>query len=249
MKNSTTINNTLKLDSQSIQQVPSISIDYAVFEKSKKVKCIKADFSWNDLGSFDSLYHVLKKDTNQNVCLSSASCINSSKNFLYSTPNSKKLITTIDINDLIIVDTDDALLVAPQQSAQKVKNLVEEIKLTTTLTREHKTVYRPWGYYTVLEDNLGYKIKKIEVKPGKRLSLQKHFHRNEHWIVVSGTATVQIGNEITLVRPNESIYIKMGEKHRLSNEGRIPVILIEAQVGEYTGEDDIIRFDDDYNRG
>ena len=113
----------------------------------------------------------------------------------------------------------------------------------------HLTAHRPWGTYTVLEDTLGYKIKRIEVKPGCRLSLQKHFHRSEHWIVISGTATVTIGDETKLVRPNESTYIKMGEVHRLENEGKIPVVLIEAQVGEYTGEDDIVRIEDDFERG
>nr|MBP7227088.1 phosphomannose isomerase type II C-terminal cupin domain [Aliarcobacter sp.] len=112
----------------------------------------------------------------------------------------------------------------------------------------HLSAHRPWGTYTILEDTPGYKIKRIEVKPGKRLSLQKHFHRNEHWIVVSGTATVTVGNETRYVRPNESTYIKMGELHRLENEGKIPVVLIEAQVGEYTGEDDIVRIDDDFKR-
>jgi mannose-1-phosphate guanylyltransferase len=118
----------------------------------------------------------------------------------------------------------------------------------SALPNIHQTAHRPWGTYTILEDTPGYKIKRIEVKPGKRLSLQKHFHRNEHWIVVSGTATVTVGDETRLVRPNESTYIKMGKSHRLANEGKIPVILIEAQVGEYTGEDDIVRVEDDFKR-
>jgi mannose-1-phosphate guanylyltransferase len=134
-------------------------------------------------------------------------------------------------------------------SSQKVKKVVDKIKeLGNGLHNIHLTAHRPWGTYTVLEDTPGYKIKRIEVKPGKRLSLQKHFHRNEHWIVVSGTATVTVGDETRLVRPNESTYIKMGEIHRLSNEGKIPVVLIEAQVGEYTGEDDIVRVSDDFKR-
>lgn len=248
MEKSLQQNNIIKLDENFMKRVPSISIDYAVFEKSQKVKCIKADFDWNDLGSFDSLYQELEKDENQNVIYSSYTNINSYRNFIYSSSLNKKLIATIDINDLIIVDTGDALLVAPQKSAQKVKKIVEKIQKNTTLTHEHKTIYRPWGSYTILEDDFGYKIKKIEVKPGKRLSLQKHFHRNEHWIVLSGTATVQIGDKTILVRPNESTYIQMGEVHRLSNEGRIPVVMIEAQVGEYTGEDDIVRIDDDFKR-
>lgn len=174
--------------------------------------------------------------------------MNSKGNFIYLSPEQKKMIATIDIEDLIIADTGDALLVAPLKSSQKVKEVVAKVKQTSSLHREHNVVHRPWGVYTVLENSNGYKIKKIIVEPGKRLSLQKHYHRSEHWIVVSGTATVQIGDTISLVRPNESIYIKMGDVHRLSNEGLIPVVIIEAQVGEYTGEDDIVRFDDDYIR-
>ena len=134
------------------------------------------------------------------------------------------------------------------RSSQKVKQVVNEIRKTTQLHNIHLTGHRPWGTYTVLEESVGYKIKRIEVKPGSRLSLQKHFHRNEHWIVLSGTATVTVGDETRLVRPNESTYIKMGEIHRLENQGKIPVVLIEAQVGEYTGEDDIVRICDDFKR-
>lgn len=130
----------------------------------------------------------------------------------------KKKIVTVDVEDLIIVDTGDALLISKKGSSQKVKDAVKIVRQDTELHNIHLTAHRPWGTYTVLEDTPGYKIKRIEVKPGKRLSLQKHFHRNEHWIVVSGTATVTVGNEIKLIRPNESIYIKMGEVHRLENE-------------------------------
>jgi mannose-1-phosphate guanylyltransferase len=163
--------------------------------------------------------------------------------------SNKRLIATIGIDNLMIIDTDDALLITTKGSSQKVKKVVDKLKIINSdLTIVHKMVHRPWGTYTILEDTNGYKIKKIEVKPNKRLSLQKHFHRNEHWIVVSGTATVTVGNEKKLIRPNESTYIKMGEIHRLENEGKIPVILIEAQVGEYTKEDDIVRIDDDFER-
>ena len=148
----------------------------------------------------------------------------------------------------MIVDTGDALLVSKKGSSKKVKQVVAEIKKTTQLHNIHLTGHRPWGTYTILEESNGYKIKHIEVKPGCRLSLQKHYHRNEHWIVLSGTATVTIGEKTFNVNPNESTFIKMGEVHRLSNEGKIPVILLEAQVGEYTGEDDIVRLEDDYKR-
>jgi len=142
-------------------------------------------------------------------------------------------------------------LIAKKGEGQKVREVVEKLqenKEFKHLTEIHTTVYRPWGTYTVLEDTPGYKIKRIVVKPGKRLSLQKHYHRNEHWVVVSGTATVTVGKDNIIVRPNESTYIKMGEVHRLANNGKIPVVLIEAQVGEYTGEDDIVRIEDDFHR-
>jgi mannose-1-phosphate guanylyltransferase len=214
-------------------------------EKSSKVKVVPSDIAWSDVGSFDSLYEELPKDENGNTLNENHVSVNSKNNLIY---GNQRKIATVDIEDCIIVDTGDALLISKKGSSQKVKKVVEEVRKTTELHNIHLTGYRPWGSYTVLEDTAGYKIKRIDVKPGKRLSLQKHFHRNEHWIVVSGTATVTVGEETKLVRPNESIYIKMGEVHRLANEGKIPVVLIEAQVGEYTGEDDIVRIDDDFKR-
>lgn len=211
--------------------IPDNSIDYAVMEKSALVKVVPSRIGWSDVGSFDALAEVFPNDEHNNLVLS------------------YKTVSLIDVEDLIIVDTEDALLISKKGSSQKVKEIVNTHKeLRPELTHTHRTVYRPWGTYTVLEDTTGYKIKRIVVKPGKRLSLQKHFHRNEHWIVVSGTATVTVGNEVKYIRPNESTYIKMGEVHRLANEGKIPVVLIEAQVGEYTGEDDIVRMEDDFNR-
>jgi mannose-1-phosphate guanylyltransferase len=225
--------------------IPEDSIDYAVMEKSKKVKVIPSDINWSDVGSFDALFEELPKDENNNTQNDKHISIDSKNNLIYS---KDKYIATIDVEDLIIVDTGDALLISKKGSSQKVKQVVSELKKTTQLHNIHLTAHRPWGTYTVLEDTPGYKIKTIVVKPGKKLSLQKHYHRNEHWIVVSGTATVTVGETTKLIRPNESTYIKMGEIHRLSNEGKIPVVLIEAQVGEYTGEDDIVRIKDDYNR-
>ena len=236
----------IKIDTTDMQNIPQNSIDYAVMEKSDIVKMVALDASWSDLGSFDSLDEQLPKDANGNTINSDLVQINSHNNLILS---SGKKIALIDVDDLTIVDTKDALLISKKSSSQKVKNVVEILKEESSeLCNAHITTNRPWGNYTVLEKQDGYKIKIIEVKPGKRLSLQKHFHRNEHWIVLSGSATVTIGETTRLVCPNESIYIKMGEVHRLSNEGKIPVVLIEAQVGEYTGEDDIIRLDDDFKR-
>jgi len=239
-------NRVIRIKENDMQAIPEESIDYAVMEKSKNVKVVPSDIGWSDLGSFDSLYESLPTDENGNTINNNHICIDSKNNFIYG--NDRK-IATIDIEDMIIVDTRDAILIAKKGSSQKVKKVVKKLKETNSnLHHIHLTAHRPWGTYTVLEDAPGYKIKRIEVKPGKRLSLQKHFHRNEHWIVVSGTATVTVGDKKYLVRPNESTYIKMGEIHRLENEGKIPVILIEAQVGEYTGEDDIIRIEDDFKR-
>ena len=221
----------IRINYDDMFSIPEDSIDYAVMEKSNKVKVVPSNIDWSDVGSFDSLSNVLPNDKNNNLIISS------------------KHIELIDVKDLIIVDTEDALLISKKGSSQKVKNIVDKLKdIDSDLPNIHLTAYRPWGTYTVLEDTPGYKIKRIIVKPGKRLSLQKHYHRNEHWIVVSGSATVTVGQETRLIRPNESTYIKMGEVHRLSNEGKIPVVLIEAQVGEYTGEDDIVRIEDDFSR-
>lgn len=236
----------IKIDTTDMQNIPQNSIDYAVMEKSGIVKMVALDAPWSDLGSFDSLDEQLPKDINGNTINSDLLQINSHNNLVLS---SGKKIALIDVDDLTVVDTKDALLISKKSSSQKVKNVVEILKEESSeLCNAHITTNRPWGNYTVLENQDGYKIKIIEVKPGKRLSLQKHFHRNEHWIVLSGSATVTIGERTRLLCPNESIYIKMGEVHRLSNEGKIPVVLIEAQVGEYTGEDDIIRLDDDFKR-
>lgn len=238
--------NIVRIKHEDMLEIKDDSIDYAVMEKSNIVKVVYSDIDWSDVGSFDALYDELPKDVNGNTLNSNHISIDSKNNLVY---GNERKIATVDIEDCIIIDTGDALLISKKGSSQKVKNVVAELKgLNSQLHHIHLTASRPWGTYTVLEDTPGYKIKRIEVKPGKRLSLQKHFHRNEHWIVVSGTATVTVGNETRLVRPNESTYIKMGEVHRLENEGKIPVVLIEAQVGEYTGEDDIVRIDDDFKR-
>ncbi len=226
--------------------IPEDSIDYTVMEKSSKVKVVAANIDWSDLGSFDALAEEFEKDENGNSINENLIAINSKNNFVYS---SDRLIALADIDELIVVDTPDALLITKKGNSQKIKTIVKELKgRESDLHHIHLTAHRPWGTYTILEDTPGYKIKRIVVKPGKRLSLQKHFHRSEHWIVVSGTATVTVGDEVKTVRLNESTYIKMGEIHRLENEGKIDVVLIEAQVGEYTGEDDIVRIEDDFNR-
>ncbi|WP_299189148.1 mannose-1-phosphate guanylyltransferase/mannose-6-phosphate isomerase [uncultured Campylobacter sp.] len=236
--------NPIRIKLGDMQEIPADSIDYAVMEHTSLAKVVPADIGWSDLGSFDSLDAELPKDANGNTAGEQNITLNSKNNLII---GSGRTIAAVDVEDLAIVDTKDALLVCKKGSTQKVKQVVERLK-DSDLARVHVTTHRPWGSYTVLEDERGYKIKRIVVKPGKRLSLQKHYHRNEHWIVVSGTATVTVGERNFLLRENESTFIRMGEVHRLANEGKIPVVLIEAQVGSYTGEDDIVRLQDDFNR-
>lgn len=239
--------NPFRIDINDMINIAENSIDYAVMEKSDRVKIIPTNMGWSDLGSFDSLYDELEKDNNLNTVNKNHISINSKNNLILS--QSRK-IATIDIDNLIVVDTFDALLICKKENSEKVKEIVKKINNTESsdLVNIHNVGYRPWGSYTVLDIGCGYKIKRIEVKPGKRLSLQKHFHRNEHWILISGTATVYVKDKTFILRPNESTFIKMGEIHRLSNDGKIPVVLIEVQVGQYTGEDDIVRIEDDFMR-
>jgi len=236
--NNAKIDGIIRISYEDMLSIPEESIDYAVMEKSDKVKVIPSDIAWSDLGSFESLDEELE---------SSDHVINiGSTNNLVLSP---KQVATIDVDDLIIIDTADALLVSKKGSSQKVKEVVKSLKeKNSELPNIHVTAHRPWGTYTILDESVGYKVKRIVVKPGKRLSLQKHHHRSEHWVVVSGTALVTNGTKEYSVKANESTYIPMGEIHRLENVGKIPLVMIEAQVGEYVGEDDIVRIEDDFKR-
>ncbi len=228
----------IRISHDDMSAIPEDSIDYAVMEKSSKVKVIPSDIAWSDLGSFESLDEEMES-SNKVINIGSA-------NNLVLSP---KQVATIDVNDLIIIDTADALLVSKKGSSQKVKEVVKSLKeQNSELPNIHVTAHRPWGTYTILDESNGYKVKRIVVKPGKRLSLQKHHHRSEHWVVVSGTALVTNGTKEYSVNANESTYIPMGEIHRLENVGKIPLVMIEAQVGEYVGEDDIVRIEDDFKR-
>jgi mannose-1-phosphate guanylyltransferase len=242
----TSIENMTRIKHEDMISIPDMSIDYAVMEKSNLVRVIQSTIGWSDMGSFDSLYEELPKDMAGNTLCCKHISVDSKRNLILC---EDRKIATIDVEDLIIVDTGDAILISKKGSSQKVKQVVAELKKRNTdLHNIHLTAHRPWGTYTILETNEKYKIKRIVVKSGKSLSLQKHFHRSEHWIVVSGTALVQIGDSETLLRPNESTYIPMGELHRLTNPGKVELVLIEAQVGEYVGEDDIVRIQDNYGR-
>lgn len=235
----------IRIKLEDMQNIPEDSIDYAVMEKSSKVKVVPSDIDWSDVGSFDALYEELPKDENGNTVNEKYVQIDSKNNLIY---GNERKIATVDIEDLIIVDTGDALLISKKGSSQKVKNIVQKIRGDSELHNIHLTAHRPWGTYTILEDNPKYKIKRIEVKPLGRLSLQKHFHRSEHWTVVSGTAVVTLGEREIPLRANESIYIPMGELHRLENRGKLLLVVIETQIGDYLGEDDIVRIQDDYKR-
>jgi len=242
----------IRVKYEDMAAIPEDSIDYAVMEKSSKVKVLASDIAWSDLGSFDALYEEADKDAEGNASIvtneeNTTGLImeNAANNLIVS----NKMVAIVDVDDLLIVDTADALLISRKGSGQKVKNIVKKLKEQgSDLPNIHMTAHRPWGTYTILDELESYKVKRIVVHPGKRLSLQKHFHRSEHWIVVSGTATVTRGEDEYLVRANESTYIPMGEIHRLENVGKIPLVMIEAQVGEYLGEDDIVRLSDDFKR-
>ena len=231
---------------EDMKSIRSESIDYAVMEKSQLVKVIPVDMGWSDLGSFDSLFEALPKDEQGNTKFDNAIHLGSKNNLVIGT---NRLISTIDVEDLMIVDSADALVISKRGSTQKVKDLVALVKKSNPeMTNVHVTAHRPWGTYTVLEDHPGYKVKQITVRPGAKLSLQYHHHRSEHWIVVSGKATVTVNDKTFVLKANESTYIPKEAKHRLENCYSEELIIIEAQVGTYLGEDDIVRLQDDYKR-
>lgn len=251
-EDSITDNDTIRFRIESMEHIIEESIDYAVMEKSNRIKVVPADIGWSDLGSFDSLYEESVKDESGNAIIKRGEDdlpvinVGSKNNLVVSRSHA---IAMIDVEDLIVVDTTDSILISKKGSSQKVKEIFAALRLTKPeLCDVHRLAFRPWGSYEVLLDSEKYKIKRIIVTPGNKLSLQKHFHRSEHWIVVSGTAEVTNGDDIFLVRANESTYIPMGQVHRLENKGKIDLVMIEVQVGEYTGEDDIVRLEDVYGR-
>lgn len=229
------------------KNMPAISIDYAVMEKSKKAAVLPIDILWSDVGSWDSLHEVIAPDGDDNVKVGDVLALDTKRTIVM---GEKRLISTIGLKDLIIIDTPDALLVAKRGQAQRVKEVVDLLKERKRKeVVEHMTTYRPWGSYTILEEDSRYKIKRIVVKPGHKLSHQLHYHRSEHWIIVKGTAKVTLGKTTSLVHENESTYVPKSTEHRLENPGKVPLEMIEVQNGEYVGEDDIVRFGDIYGRG
>jgi mannose-1-phosphate guanylyltransferase/mannose-6-phosphate isomerase len=234
------------IDAASFEQLPDISIDFAVMEKAANVAVVKASFDWSDIGSWNAIHDVMGADADGNGIVGEAILVGVTNTYVQS---SDRLVAAVGVDNLVIVDTPDALLVADRKRTQEVKRVVEQLKARQHETvKVHRTVARPWGTYTVLEEGVGFKIKRIVVKPGQALSLQMHHHRSEHWVVVSGTAKVTNGEEVKLVRKNESTYIPAGNKHRLENPGMLDLVMIEVQSGDYLGEDDIVRFQDSYGR-
>lgn len=236
----------LVLDKAALLQAPQISIDYAVMESTKKAAVVPADIGWSDVGSWSAVHELSPRDEAGNSVRGHGLVVEASNVHIRSDDH---LTAVVGVNDVIVVTTQDAVLVLDSKQSDKVKHLVDVLKTQNRREAlEHKRSYRPWGYYQSVDEGSRYQVKRIVVKPGGRLSLQKHFHRAEHWIVVRGTAEVTRNDEILLVHENESIYLPIGAVHRMANPGRIDLELIEVQTGSYLGEDDIVRFEDVYNR-
>jgi mannose-1-phosphate guanylyltransferase / mannose-6-phosphate isomerase len=236
----------VRLDAGSFAEAPDISIDYAVMEKAANIACITTDCGWSDIGSWLAFSDLFPTDEYNNrktgdvVSVKASDCIVDAKT---------RFVGLVGVKDLMVIDTPDALLVADKKHAQDVKDVFQALSASGHEAAVlHRTVHRPWGTYTILEEGERFKIKRIMVKPGARLSLQAHHHRSEHWVVVAGTAKVVNGEEEIQLSTNQSTYIPCGYKHRLENPGILPLVLIEVQTGDYLGEDDIVRFDDVYGR-
>jgi len=235
-----------ELHADSFAAVPDISIDYAVMEKSADIAVVPCSIGWSDVGSWSAISELVAEDAQQNRVDGQAMLHDVSNCFIQSRD---RLVAAVGVDNLVIIDTPDALLVADKERSQEVKHIYAALKAQgNEAYKLHRTVHRPWGTYTVLEEGPRFKIKRIVVNPGASLSLQMHHHRSEHWVVVSGTARVVNGEREMMIHTDESTYIPAGHKHRLSNPGLIDLVMIEVQSGEYLGEDDIVRFDDRYGR-
>ena len=246
LKHTTYDKDFIRLDADIFRACPDESIDYAVMEKTTDAVVMPLDAGWNDIGAWSSLWEVNEKDKEGNVNFGD-SILHKTKNSLIYGGN--RLITTIGLDNLVIVDTKDALLVANKEQVQDVKNIVEKLKADKRSEfKIHREVYRPWGKFDSIDYGERYQVKRITVNPGEKLSIQMHHHRAEHWIVVSGTASVTNGDKTFLVTENESTYIPIGNIHALENPGKLPLEMIEVQSGSYLGEDDIVRFEDRYGR-
>ncbi|MGY1488099.1 mannose-1-phosphate guanylyltransferase/mannose-6-phosphate isomerase [Methylobacillus pratensis] len=239
-----------KLDSGNLAEeyakLPNVSIDYGLAEKVSRVAVVPADMGWSDLGSWDSIYQRNDKNADDNVCEGDVIALDTQDSLLW---NTHGLLATLGVSNLAVIQTADATLICDRGRTEDIKQLVALVqKQKPELTELHRTVQRPWGAYTVLEEGINFKIKRISVNPGASLSMQMHHHRSEHWVVVSGVARITNGDQEITLKENESTYIPKTHRHRLSNPGELPLHMIEVQCGEYVGEDDIVRFEDTYGR-
>jgi mannose-1-phosphate guanylyltransferase/mannose-6-phosphate isomerase len=234
------------IDAKLFEGVQDISIDCAIMERSNNVAVVVGGFDWEDVGSWRALMELMPADTDGNRLKSEALIIDSTNCFIQA---ESKIVAVIGVNDLIVIDTPDALLISQRERSQDVKAIVDNLKkISHVSTRQHHKVHRPWGTYTLLGEENGFKIKRVEVHPGASLSLQSHQFRSEHWVVVSGEALIINNDQEILIKKNESTYIPAGSLHRLCNPGKLTCVIVEVQVGSYLGEDDIERFDDLYGR-
>jgi len=235
----------IRLDADAFAASPNDSIDYAVMEKTADAAVVPLDAGWNDVGSWSALWEVSDKDASGNACHGDVIAVDCRNSYAYGS----RLIAMVGLDDVVVVETDDAVFVGHKDRVQDVKDIVARIKRDgRSEAAAHRKVYRPWGAYDSIDNGARFQVKRITVKPGATLSLQMHHHRAEHWIVVSGTAEVTRGEEVILLTENQSTYIPLGVTHRLKNPGKLPLELIEVQSGSYLGEDDIVRFEDSYGR-
>ena len=236
-----------RLPIEPFSRAPRKSIDYAVMERTDRAAVVPADLGWSDVGSWDGVWDIVEHDRDGNTSVGPV-VFQDSRNSL-ARSDDRILTTVVGLDDVIVVTTADAVLVAARHKTEQVKDLVARLRAQNRQeANQHMRIYRPWGYYQGVDRGARYQVKRIVVKPGAKLSLQKHFHRSEHWVVVCGTAEVTVGTESRIVHENESAYIPIGSIHRLANPGKIPLELIEVQAGSYLGEDDIARFSDEYGR-
>ena len=236
----------VRLDPTAFEACPSESVDYAVMEHTRQAAVVPADMAWNDIGAWTALWEVAQKDGQGNATRGDVMLENARNNFVRA---ETRMVALLGVSDLVVVETADVVLVANKDQVQDVKKLVDRLKAEKRCEHlVHKQVYRPWGWYEGIDEGERFQVKRIMVKPGEKLSLQMHHHRAEHWIVVSGTASVTCGDEVMLLTENQSTYIPLGTTHRLENPGKIDLHMIEVQSGTYLGEDDIVRFEDIYKR-
>lgn len=238
----------VRIDAESFEKAPNISVDYAIFEKTRRAAVLPVSFSWSDLGSWDAVWKVSDKDAEDNVASGAVTLSNTTRSLIVS---EHAHVAIEGLEDIAVIASEDAIYVGRLSEAQKVGPMVKVLRNspeTVGLTEIHKTAYRPWGGYSSILNGDRFQVKRLFVKPGKKLSLQKHHHRSEHWVVVRGTAEVTIDGTVQMLAENQSVYLPLGCTHRLANPGKILLELIEVQTGSYLGEDDIIRIEDDFGR-